>query len=445
MPLKVSVSGIRGVIGEGFDAQTVTAWATAFGKWLPEGTVVVGRDTRPSGPMVLDAVTAALTSTGHNVVDIGLASTPTTEMAVQHSDAVGGVIITASHNPQQWNALKLLTADGLFLTASEVDEMRELYDTGGHVSWDKLGTVSQKSGADEFHVESILNLPWLDKDAIAKCGFTAAVDAVEGAGGRIVPMLLEALGVKCLPLFCDMTGQFPHTPEPTPVNLSELGELVAESDADIGFAVDPDVDRLVLVESSGNLLNEEMTLAVAVDFLLGKVLGNVVVNLSTTGLVEVIAEKYGVTVQRAPVGEINVVQKMQSCEAVIGGEGNGGVIYPELHAGRDAVVGIAMVLQFMADSGKSLSDIISDYPAVVMLKEKFDFDGEFDNDTVANALNSLGPGNLDKSDGVRWSSGNSWVHVRASNTEPVVRIIAEAKSLSEVSDLIARTKGQLKG
>jgi phosphomannomutase len=445
VPLKVSVSGIRGIIGDGLDAQTITAWATAFGKWLPAGSVIVGRDTRPSGPMVLNAVTAALVSTGHDVIDIGLASTPTTEMAVQQSDAIGGVIITASHNPQQWNALKLLTSEGLFLTASEVAQMQEMYNTGGHVAWDKIGSQSTRQGSDEAHIEALLDLPWLDKEAIASCNLTAAVDAVEGAGGRIVPMLLESLGVKCLPLYCDMTGNFPHTPEPTPANLVELGELVAGSDADIGFAVDPDVDRLVLVEGSGKLLSEEMTLAVAVDFLLGKQLGNVVVNLSTTGLIEEVAGKHNSTVKRSPVGEINVVEVMQECDAVIGGEGNGGVIYPLLHSGRDALVGIAMVLQYIADSKQTLTEIVANYPPVVMVKEKFDFTGEFDVEAVANALSKLGPGSLDKSDGVRWSDDSCWVHVRPSNTEPVVRVIAEAESKEKVSLLVSKTQDYLKG
>jgi len=443
--LKVSVSGIRGVIGDGLDAQTITAWATAFGKWLPAGVVVVGRDPRPSGPMALNAVTAALVSTGHDVIDIGIASTPTTEMAVQQSDAVGGVIITASHNPQQWNALKLLTDKGLFLTASENAAMQKEYDSGGHVTWDKLGNQSSFDSADEAHIKAIMKLPWLNKEAIAACNLTAAVDAVEGAGGRIVPMLLEELGVKCQSLYCDMTGNFPHTPEPTPANLVELGELVANGDADLGFAVDPDVDRLVLVEGSGNLLSEEMTLAVAVDFLLGKQPGDVVVNLSTTGLIEEVAARHGSTVKRSPVGEINVVEKMHLCDAVIGGEGNGGVIYPTLHAGRDALVGIAMVLQYIADSGKTLSDIVADYPPVVMVKEKFEFHGKFDPDAVSKALAKLGDGSLDKSDGVRWSDGSCWVHVRPSNTEPVIRVIAEAGSQDKVNSLVIKTQGYLKG
>ncbi len=439
MPLRVSVSGVRGVIGDGLDAVSAARWAAAFGAWLPPGPVVIGRDTRPSGPMLLRAIGAALNSTGHDVVDIGVASTPTTELAVQESNAVGGVIITASHNPQPWNALKLLDGDGLFLTAAANAELVARLEAGdGHVAWDRLGRVSGRDGAEDRHLDALLDLPWLEPERIAARGLTVAVDAVEGAGGRIVPALLERLGVRCVPLHCGLSGLFPHPPEPTPAHLAELGEAVVGHGADLGFAVDPDVDRLVMVDGAGRLLSEELTLAVAVDFLLGREPGPVVVNLSTTGLIETVAERHGQPARRAPVGEANVVEEMLRIDAVIGGEGNGGVIYPALHPGRDALVGIAMVLQHLADTGLSLQEVLAGYPPVAMIKDKFDQDGPFEADRIKERLGALGEGEIDDRDGLRWRGAEGWVHMRPSNTEPIVRVIAEAASEQAARDLVAR-------
>lgn len=444
MPLRISVSGIRGVIGDGLDAVTVSRWASAFGAWLPAGPVVVGRDTRPSGPMVLDAVTAALVSTGHDVVDIGIATTPTTEVAVQESDAVGGVIITASHNPQQWNALKFLQGNGLFLTAEQNREMRFCYGKEqGHVTFDRLGSVSRREGSDDLHIKAILDAPWLERERIAAAGLHAVVDAVEGAGGSIVPRLLEELGVRCTPLYCGLTGDFPHDPEPTPAHLTELAAAVAGSDADLGFAVDPDVDRLALVDGDGTALSEEMTLVLASDFLLAKTPGAMAVNLSTTGLIEQVAARHGCTVHRTPVGEANVVETLLAEGGILGGEGNGGVIYPTLHAGRDALVGIAMILQSLAESGRSLAELTADLPPVVMVKDKVAMAETPDNDRLAEALAGLGAGDLDRRDGVKWSGADAWVHVRASNTEPVVRIIAEAQDTAAADDLLMKVRSLL--
>jgi phosphomannomutase len=299
--LRVSVSGVRGIIGDGLDAVTAARWATALGAWLPAGPVVVGRDTRPSGPMVRDAVCAALASTGHDVRDIGIATTPTTEMAVQESDAVGGIIITASHNPQPWNALKFLEGRGLFLDAAQNAEVRQRYEAGdGHVRHDALGSVTVTGGADDLHLDAILALPWLEPDRIAACGLHAVVDAVEGAGGAIVPALLARLGVRCTPLGCGLSGRFPHDPEPTPAHLAELIETVKTSGADLGLAVDPDVDRLALVADGGVALSEEVTLVLAADFLLARQPGDLAVNLSTTGLIETVAARHGARVHRTP-------------------------------------------------------------------------------------------------------------------------------------------------
>lgn len=441
MPLRVSISGIRGVIGDGLDAVTVARWTSALGAWLPPGPVVVGRDTRISGPMVLDAVSAALTSTGHDVWDIGLATTPTTEIAVQESDAVGGVIITASHNPQQWNALKFLSGGGLFLTAAENRELRQRYeDESGHVAFDKLGTVSHRTGADQQHLDAICEVPWLDADQIRGRNLHAVVDAVEGAGGIIVPALLETLGVRCTPLFCEMTGRFPHDPEPTPSHLGDLCATVLSKGADLGFAVDPDVDRLALVDGNGRALSEEMTLAIAADFLLGKTPGPMAVNLSTTGLIEKVAAGHGQTVHRSPVGEANVVEAILAHDCILGGEGNGGVIYPTIHAGRDALVGIAMVLQAVAESGRTLADMADALPPVFMVKTKVASEELPAGDDLARLLASLGEGRIDDRDGLKWIGEDAWVHVRPSNTEPVVRIIAEAKDEASAVELINRVK-----
>jgi phosphomannomutase len=442
LALRISVSGIRGVIGDGLDAVVAARWAAAFGAWLPPGPVVIGRDTRPSGPVLLDAISSALRSTGHDVVDIGLASTPTTELEVQASDAVGGVIITASHNPQQWNALKLLDGQGLFLGAEANAALQVLLDTGrGHVAWDRLGGIARRDGADARHIAALLALPWLDVRAIGARGFTAVVDAVEGAGGRLVPELLAALGVRCVPLHCGMSGLFPHPAEPTPANLADLSAAVRREGADLGFAVDPDVDRLVLADASGRVLNEELTLAVATDFLLGREPGPVAINLSTTSLVEVVAARHGVGVTRTPVGEANVVDAMLREGAVVGGEGNGGVIYPALHPGRDALVGIAMVLQHLADTGLSLAELVGRFPPVAMIKDKFDQDGPFQADDIKAGLGvALGEGAVDDRDGLRWSGPAGWVHMRPSNTEPIVRVIAEAADEAQARDLVARAR-----
>jgi len=444
VPLRVSVSGIRGVIGDGLDAVVVTRWAAALGAWLPAGPVVVGRDTRPSGPMVFDAVAAALASTGHDVWDIGVATTPTTEVAVQESNAVGGVIITASHNPVQWNALKFLQGDGLFLTAAQNREIRRRYEDGaGHVAWDELGQVTERPGADDQHLAALRELPWLDAERIRARELHAVVDAVEGAGGAIVPRLLEELGVRCTPLHCGLSGLFPHDPEPTPAHLEELAATVREEGADLGFAVDPDVDRLALVAGDGRALSEELTLVLAADFVLGRTPGPVAVNLSTTGLIEKVAARHGVAVHRTPVGEANVVEAVLAAGCVLGGEGNGGVIYPEVHAGRDALVGIAMILQSLADSGRSLAELAAAWPPVAMVKTKFAAEDPPDPETLAAALAALGAGEIDRRDGVKWTGEDAWVHVRPSNTEPVVRIIAEAQDEGAAVDLISRVEAGL--
>ncbi len=444
MTLRVSVSGVRGVVGDGFDAVVATRWAAAFGAWLPAGPVVVGRDTRPSGEMIRRAVAAALMSTGHEVWDIGVATTPTCEVAVGESEAVGGVIITASHNPQPWNALKFLEQNGLFLTKNQNRELRAEYDAAtGHVPSDRLGSYVEHPGADQQHLDLLLALPWLDRQGIARRNLHAVVDAGEGAGGAIVPALLEELGVRCTKLNCSLTGRFPRDPEPTPAHLHELCEAVTVSGADIGFAVDPDVDRLALVDAAGQALSEEMTLVLAVDFLLGHKKGPVVVNLSTTGLMETVVGRHGVTLTRTPVGEANVVEVMLAQDAVIGGEGNGGVIYPAVHAGRDALVGITMILQNLVQAETSLAELAGRFPPVSMVKVKVASDALPAEEDLTAILQGLGSGKIDAGDGLKWTGSDAWVHVRPSNTEPVVRIIAEAADAEQARALIDKVKSGL--
>jgi len=324
--------------------------------------------------------------------------------------------------------------------------LRERLAAGAqHVPAAGLGAWSERGGADDRHLAALLALPWLDRERIAARRLRAVVDAVEGAGGAIVPRLLTALGVACVPLHCGLSGRFPHEPEPTPANLGELGAAVRAHGADLGFAVDPDVDRLALVGADGEPLSEELTLVLAVDFLLAREPGPVVVNLSTTGLIETAAARHGARVARAPVGEANVVAAMLADGAVIGGEGNGGVIYPRLHPGRDALVGVAMVLQALAESGGTLRDLVARFPSLAMVKEKIELRRPFDPARWRPALAALGPGELDDRDGLKWSGAQAWVHVRPSNTEPLVRVIAEASDPAAARQLVAAVRAGAEG
>ncbi|HKK70727.1 MAG TPA: phosphoglucosamine mutase [Candidatus Krumholzibacteria bacterium] len=446
MTLKVSVSGVRGVVGESLDAESLVRWAAAFGEWLPEGPVVVARDSRPSGPMVVAAVTAGLTSTGHDVIDAGMLTTPSTEMVVQESDAIGGVIVTASHNPVEWNALKLLRGDGLFLTAAEVDAVieRERAASRRHVRAVDTGQVRTRDDGQALHLDAILASDLIDVGTIRSRGLRVVVDAVEGAGGEILPALLDRLGVEYECLYCGCTGMFPRDPEPRADHLGELADRVRESGADLGLAVDPDVDRLALVDRGGVLLSEELTLAVAADHVLAQSPGPVVVNLSTTLALDAVAKRHGVQIHRAPVGEANVVARMLEVGARIGGEGNGGVILPALHAGRDAVLGAALVLAAVAARG-SLGACLEVLPAASMVKDKLTLDETIDHpEEWRRAAGTLGPnGQWDESDGIRYALRDRWVHLRRSNTEPVLRIIAEAPSVDEARAVVDTVRGEL--
>ncbi|HEY6829963.1 MAG TPA: phosphoglucosamine mutase [Gemmatimonadaceae bacterium] len=446
--LMVSVSGIRGRVGEALTPEVVAQYAAAFGAWAGARSenrrVVVGRDSRVSGPMFHRVVLSALQSVGCDVIDIGLTTTPTCQLAVEDHHAAGGLMISASHNPIEWNALKFIGPSGLFLEAGEGAEMRALVERGiPRVTWDKLGVISPDDGAIARHIERVLAIPYIDRAGIRRRGFTVALDCVRGAGAAIIPALLEELGCKVVAINTETDGRFPRPPEPVAENLGELERLVLDSKADVGFAVDPDVDRLALVSDEGKAIGEDFTLALAARLVLRHRRGPVVTNLSTSRVVEDVAVAAGVPLVRAPVGEVNVAVRMRDEKAPIGGEGNGGVILSEVHLGRDAPVGAALLLQLLYEENRPLSRIVSELPRYVIVKDKLDRP-DADLGRVYDALRSAMPdAQADTQDGLRLSWQDRWVHVRPSGTEPIVRVIAEAPSQEEADALIARSRTPL--
>jgi phosphomannomutase len=446
--LMVSVSGIRGRVGEALTPEVVAMYAAAFGAWAlkktPGRPVVVGRDSRVSGPMFHRVAIGALESVGAHVIDIGLTTTPTCQLAVEDHHAAGGIMISASHNPIEWNALKLIGPTGMFLEEAEAQAMRAIADGKiPRVTWDKLGKVEQDSGAAKRHIERILKIPYVDVAAIRKRKFKVALDCVRGAGAVIVPQLLEHLGCSVTAIHVEPDGRFPRPPEPVAENLTELEALVKKTGADIGIAVDPDVDRLALVSEKGAALGEDYTLALACLLVLKHRTGAAVTNLSTSKVVEDAVAKAGSKLTLAPVGEINVVVRMRELRAVIGGEGNGGVILPEVHLGRDAPVGIALILQLLTEANKPLSAIAAELPKYAIVKDKLDRP-KASLDTVYDALErTFGDAEVDTQDGLRLAWKDRWLHVRPSGTEPIVRVIAEAPTPDEARDLVDRARAQL--
>jgi phosphomannomutase len=435
MGLMVSVSGIRGIVGEDLHPENVIRYTAAFAAWCRESggdralRVVVGRDGRPSGKTLLDLVKGTLGACGLEVVDLGLCSTPGTAMAVQAQQARGGIVLTASHNPAAWNALKFLDASGNFLSAEMGRQVLDI-EAAGHFPWQdhkNLGGYKRWKNADRHHIDSICALPSCQTQKIAGAAYTVVVDAVNAAGSKVLPQLLEELGVKVIPLHCDASGVFPHDPEPKPANLEELGAKVRESAANLGLAVDPDADRLVLVDETGTVLSEEYTLAIAADYYLSKHAGPVAANLSTSRMIEDVAARYGQSCRRSPVGEAHVVSLMTEIQAVIGGEGNGGIILPELHAGRDGMVGSALVLSAMAESGSKLSELAARIPAYHMEKRRLETGRPLPKSELESILAGTLEGELDLSDGIRADQAEGWVHVRPSNTEAIIRLIGESE------------------
>ena len=424
--LLFSVAGARGIVGKTIDADVVNRLSRAFSAVLPPGPVVVGRDTRPSGDEFLQEVTAALNACGRDVIDVGVASTPTVELVTEWTDAVAGVIVTASHNPVEWNALKFLDGRGIFIDPELGSKLLQVYEAGEFAAPGVAGSVRRYDTASVEHIEAILALETIDPEAIRKRRFKVVLDCINGAGSVIVPELLDRLGCDTVTIHCKTDGDFFRDPEPRPDNLQELADRVKAERADIGFATDPDADRLALVDDTGTAISEEYTLALAIDHVLSQQPGDVVVNLSTSALIDTVAARHGGGVHRTRVGEAHVVARMLGTGAVIGGEGNGGVIYPALHPGRDAPLGVALILQLLASRNCSLSEQIREFPPFCITKSKLALGGLFSPERISGLIASLDPDTIDAQDGVKALFSDSWVHLRVSNTEGVVRVIAEA-------------------
>jgi phosphomannomutase len=447
--LMVSVSGVRGRVGEALTPEIIAKFAAGFGAWAKKraggkAKIVVGRDSRVSGPMFQPVVISALQSVGCDVILVDMAPTPTIQLAVEHHHAAGGLAITASHNPIEWNALKFIGPSGLFLDGSEAAEMRATVEGEiARAKWDELGVIEKDEGAIDRHIDLVLGLPFIDVEGIRRRQFNVALDCVRGAGGAFMPMLLDRLGCKVTAINLETDGRFPRPPEPIAENLKELEALVLKSGAEIGFAVDPDVDRLALVSNEGRAIGEDYTLALAAKLVFRHRDGNIVTNLSTSRIVDDIAQEQGRRVIRAPVGEVNVATKMRSENAPIGGEGNGGVILTEVHLGRDAPLGAALMLQLLLEEGKPLSEIVASYPRYSIVKDKLDRPAA-PLDTVYSSLKTtFSDADVDTQDGLRLTWADRWVHVRPSGTEPIVRVIAEAPTVEEAEELIAKCREPL--
>ena len=449
MTLIKSISGVRGTIGgakgDNLSPLDAAEFAAAYGHWLKKKhpgqavTVVIGRDARPSGPMIQGIVQNTLVGTGIKVIDLGLSTTPTVEMAVVFEKAQGGIILTASHNPKQWNALKLLNAKGEFISGADGAELLSIIDNQDYdfVEVDDLGSVEAKDGMIEKHIEAILDLPYIDVEAIRNANLKVAVDAVNSTGGIAIPLLLDALGVENSQLlYCEPNGQFPHNPEPLKQHLGDIMQVVKDKSCDLGIVVDPDVDRLALIDDNGEMFGEEYTLVAAADFLLQHKQGPLVSNLSSSRALRDLAESRGQKYYASAVGEVNVVTKMKAENAVLGGEGNGGVILPDLHYGRDSLVGIAMILTHLATCGKTLSTLKEGYPAYFMGKNKIQLEPGMDVDGLLKKIEEkYQQEELSTVDGVKIDFAEEWVHLRKSNTEPIIRIYTEAKSLEKAEAL----------
>lgn len=444
--LMISVSGVRGIVGEGLTPEVALRFAQAYGNNFGPGKIVVGRDSRVTGEMVKYAVWAGLTSVGCDVVDIGIAPTPTVEMATERPEHAGGIIITASHNSKEWNALKLLAPDGLFLDAEQGAAVLERVNSAefNFAAWDKVGKISSCTLAIEKHIEAIKNLKILDLPAIRERRFKVVADCCNGAGGTILPQLFDMLGCKAEFLNLEPHGRFPRNPEPVPANLGALCQAIRNYSADLGIAVDPDVDRLALVSELGVPLGEEFTLAMATDLVLAKSPGDVVVNASTSRVNDDLAAQYGCKVIRTKVGEIHVAKKAREIHAAMAGEGNGGVIYPGLHFGRDAIVGIALILQSLVEKAAPISAVFAGFPHYTIFKDKIELPFDADAHSLVARLSAAHQGDrIDLTDGVKFLYDRSWVHIRASNTEPIIRVIAEAMDASEAQELAQTFKKEI--
>tara|TARA_R110002050_G_scaffold3167_1_gene16503 strand:+ start:3654 stop:5042 length:1389 start_codon:yes stop_codon:yes gene_type:complete len=457
MTLIKSISGIRGTIGgkPGDNLTPIDAvkFAAAYGVWLKEYskkeklTVVIGRDARLSGEMIQNLVVSTLVGLGIDVVDLDLSTTPTVEIAVPLEKADGGIILTASHNPKQWNALKLLNEKGEFLDAAQGAKILEIAEKEAFdfSEVDYLGTINSNDSYIDIHIDEVLNLSLVDAEVIRAAKFKVVVDGVNSTGGIAIPKLLKELGVEVVELYCDPTGHFPHNPEPLKEHLGDICELVVKEKADFGIVVDPDVDRLAFITNEGEMFGEEYTLVACADYVLGKTKGNTVSNLSSSRALRDISEKHGGTYEAAAVGEVNVVTKMKANKAIIGGEGNGGIIYPESHYGRDSLVGTALFLMLMAERGGTVSELRASYPSYFMSKKKIELTPGLDVDGILLAMaEKYKNEEISTIDGVKIDFPENWVHLRKSNTEPIIRIYTEAKSQAEADGLADTIIGEIK-
>jgi phosphomannomutase len=449
MTLIKSISGIRGTIGgkqgENLTPLDAVMYAAAYGTYIKQQRnkenyrVVVGRDARISGEMIQQLVMNTLVGMGIHVIDLGLSTTPTVEMAVPMEHADGGIILTASHNPKQWNALKLLNYEGEFLNAEAGQKILEIAESGEieYSEVDDLGRISRNDAYIDMHIDEILELPAVNLEAIKKANFRVVVDGVNSTGGIAVPLLLNALGVHPVKLYCEPTGHFPHNPEPLKEHLTDLMRMVVEEKADFGIVVDPDVDRLAFVDEKGEMFGEEYSLVAVADYLLGRNPGNTVSNMSSSRALRDITKKHGGSYTASAVGEVNVVQMMKDTNAVIGGEGNGGIIYPELHYGRDSLVGIALFLSHLAELNIPVSELRKTYPSYFMSKKKIQLTPDLDVDAILKAMGEkYASEDIKTIDGVKIDFTENWVHLRKSNTEPIIRIYTEATS-QEAADSLA--------
>ncbi|WP_421802672.1 phosphoglucosamine mutase [Flagellimonas sp.] len=457
MTLIKSISGIRGTIGgntnDNLTPVDAVKFAAAYGTWLKTYSnkenlkVVIGRDARLSGEMIQNLVVSTLVGLGIDVIDLGLSTTPTVEIAVPLEKADGGIILTASHNPKQWNALKLLNEKGEFLDAEQGAKILVLAEKEDFefAEVDDLGEIIKNDSYIDIHIDEVLELPLVDADTIKKVGFKVVVDGVNSTGGIAIPKLLEELGVEVVKLYCEPTGHFPHNPEPLKEHLGDISKKVVEEKADFGIVVDPDVDRLAFISNDGEMFGEEYTLVACADYVLSKTKGNTVSNLSSSRALRDITEKHGGTYEAAAVGEVNVVTKMKANYAIIGGEGNGGIIYPESHYGRDALVGTALFLMLMAEKGGTVAELRASYPSYFMSKKKIQLTPDLDVDALLDAMhNKYKEEQVSTIDGVKIDFPENWVHLRKSNTEPIIRIYTEAKSQDKADGLAKRIIGEIK-
>lgn len=457
MTLIKSISGIRGTIGgpcgENLTPPDVVKFTTAYARLIAQRnqgkklTIVVGRDARISGEMVSNLIEGTLLACGANVINIGLCTTPGTEMAVTEYKAAGGIIITASHNPRQWNALKLLNADGEFLNDAEGKQVLSMSEEEDYIypTIDGIGRVLSRAPFNDEHIRRVLALPLVDVEAVRRRRFKVVIDAVNSVGGIVMPQLLREMGCEVVELNCEPTGEFAHIPEPLPENLTQIAEVVVREKADLGIVVDPDVDRLAFVSEDGSMFVEEYTLVAVADYILSHKAGNTVSNLSSSRALRDVTERHGGVYSASAVGEVNVVAKMKEVGAVIGGEGNGGIIYPELHYGRDALVGTALFLTWLAEKNMTMTQLRATYPSYYASKNKIELTPAIDVDKVLREVKaSYINENVNDIDGVKIDFPENWVHLRKSNTEPIIRVYTEAKSMAEADALAQRFIGEIK-